>query len=110
MATICQILSAAPDELWTFALDDGRGMPRAMEFMAPFIRDKKSWSLKADVMYDTEWPMRQNSLLFAGFALGRPEYIELWKKLPADSTVEEVIRNFFIRQPVLWVKLSGNLY
>jgi len=27
----------------------------------------------------------------------------LWRKLPADSNVEEVIRNFFIRQPVLWV-------
>jgi len=26
--------------------------------------------------------------------------------LPPDSTVEEVTRNFFIRQPVLWVKLS----
>jgi Alginate lyase len=105
-AAVCQILSTPQDNLWTFTLADGRGMSRALEYMAPFIRDKKSWPLKPDVMYDTEWPMRQNSLLFAGVALDRPEYIELWKKLPADSTVEEVIRNFFIRQPVLWVKLS----
>lgn len=105
-AAVCQILSTPQDNLWTFTLADGRGMSRALEFMAPFIRDKKSWPLKPDVMYDKEWPMRQNSLLFAGVALDRPEYIELWKKLPADSTVEEVIRNFFIRQPVLWVKLS----
>jgi len=42
-------------------------------------------------------------LLFAGRALGRPEYIELWKKLPGDSTVDEVVRNFFVRQPVLWL-------
>jgi hypothetical protein len=54
-------------------------------------------------MYDRDWPMRQNSLLFAGLALEHPEYIELWKRLPPDSTVDEVIRNFFIRQPVLWV-------
>jgi hypothetical protein len=54
-------------------------------------------------MYDTDWPMRQNSLLFAGLGLNRPEYVEVWKKLPADSKVEEVIRNFFVRQPVLWV-------
>lgn len=109
MATVCQILSTPQDNLWTFALPDGRGMQRAMEFMAPFIRDRKSWSWKPDVMYDTEWPMRQNSLLFAGLSLGRPEYVELWQKLPTDSTVEEVIRNFFIRQPVLWVKLSAKL-
>jgi hypothetical protein len=41
-------------------------------------------------------------LLFAGRALGKPDYLALWAGLPADSAVEEVIRNFFIRQPVLW--------
>jgi hypothetical protein len=102
MATICQILSTAQDNLWTFELADGRGMRKAMAFMAPYIRDKKSWPLKPDVMYDQEWPMRQCSLLFAGQAFDNREYIELWKTLKADSTVEEVVRNFFIRQPVLW--------
>jgi len=104
MATICQFLSTLQDNLWTFQLFDGRGVKRSMEYMTPFIRDKKSWPRKADVMYDREWPMRQNSLLFAAFALDRKDYLALWKKLPADSSVEEVIRNFFIRQPVLWVK------
>lgn len=103
MATICQILSTPQNNLWTFQLSDDRGMRRAMEYMVPFLRNKKTWSLKPDVMYDREWPMRQNSLLFAGLALQRPDYLELWKKLPADSQVEEVIRNFFIRQPVLWI-------
>jgi hypothetical protein len=104
LAAICQILSTERDDLWRFELPDGRGMKRALEYMAPFIRDKKSWPLKPDVMYDAEWPMRQSSLLFAGLAFKRPDYLELWKRLPADSAVEEVVRNFFIRQPVLWVK------
>ena len=103
MATVCQILSTPADNLWTFELPDGRGMRKAMEYMTPFVRDKKTWPLKPDVMYDKEWPMRQTSLLFAGLALNRPDYLDLWRKLPADSNVEEVIRNFFIRQPVLWV-------
>jgi hypothetical protein len=103
MATICQILSTRADNLWTFE-SDGRGMRRAMEYMVPFIREKKTWPLKPDVMYDSEWPMRQSSLLFAGLAFSQADYVELWKKLPADSTVEEVVRNFFVRQPVLWVK------
>jgi hypothetical protein len=55
-------------------------------------------------MYFDKWPMRQNSLLFAGIALRHGEYIETWKSLPADSNVEEVIRNCFIRQPVLWIR------
>jgi hypothetical protein len=75
-----------------------------MAYMVPYVRDKKTWTKPPDVMYDAEWPMRQASLLFGGLALGRPEYIALWKTLPADSNVEEVIRNFFIRQPVLWIK------
>jgi hypothetical protein len=54
-------------------------------------------------MYDQEWPMRHCSLLFAGKAFDKRDYIELWKTLKADSAVEEVIRNFFIRQPVLWL-------
>jgi hypothetical protein len=104
MATVCQILSTTEDNLWTFQTSDGRGLRRAMDYMTVFIRDKKSWPPKPDVMYDSEWPMRQNSLLFAGLALQRADYLKLWKTLPADSQVEEVIRNFFIRQPVLWVE------
>ena len=74
-----------------------------MAYMMPFIRNKKDWPLKPDVMYDDQWPMRHASLLFAGIALRNRDYIGLWKTLKADSGVEEVIRNFFLRQPVLWV-------
>ena len=103
MTTVCQILSTPNDNLWKFETRDGRGVARAVAYLYPYIKDKKSWPLKPDVMYDAEWPMRHISLLFAGRALNHRDYIELWQKLPADSNVEEVIRNFFIRQPVLWV-------
>ena len=103
MATVCRILSVPDDDLWTFVLPDGRGIQRVFEFMVPFIRDKKSWPHPPDVMYDNEWPMRQCSLLFGGIALQRPDYLALWSTLPADSGVEEVIRNFFIRQPLIWL-------
>jgi len=43
LATICRIPFTPQDNLWTFALTDGRGMTRAMEFMTPYIRDKRSW-------------------------------------------------------------------
>ena len=102
LAALCRILSTPQDNLWTYATPDGRGMARAMGWMVPYMRDKASWPLPPDVMYFNEWPMRQSSLLFAGRALGRPDYLTLWATLPADSSVEEVIRNFFIRQPVLW--------
>jgi hypothetical protein len=102
MATICQLLSTPEDDLWTFQLPDGRGMRQAMAYMVPYIRDKKTWPKPPDVMYDRYWPMRQSSLLFAGVALKEPSYLDLWSSLPADSDVEEIVRNFFIRQPLLW--------
>ena len=106
-STIAQILSTPKDNLWTFETADGRGLDAAMKFMVPYIQDKKTFPRPPDVMYDKEWPMRQSSLLFAGIAFGKQDYVDLWQKLPADSEVDEVIRNFFIRQPVLWVKSNG---
>lgn len=103
MTTVCQVLSTPEDNLWAFELSDGRGIRRAMSFMAPYIRDKRAWPLPPDIMYDAEWPMRQSCLLFAGIAFRNSEYIKLWTTLRPDSTVEEVIRNFFVRQPVLWL-------
>ena len=103
LAAAAHILSTPEDDLWKFETKDGRGLRRAMQFMVPYIRDKKSFPKSPDVMYHDEWPMRQSSLLLAGIALERPELIELWKTLPSDSNVEEVVRNFFIRQPVLWI-------
>jgi Alginate lyase len=103
LSTLCQIVSETGDNLWKFATPDGRGIAKAVEYMFPYIRDKKSWPKPPDVMYYEYWPMRQEALLFAGLAYKRTDYLDLWKKLPADSDVDEVIRNYFIRQPILWV-------
>ena len=111
MATICQIATLSrpadagrrADDLWTFELSDGRGMGRALTFMARYIKDKGDWPHTRDVQYFDEWPMRHPALLFGGLALDRPDYVSLWKTLPADSEVDEVVRNFFIRQPLLWL-------
>ena len=115
MATVCQILDAAPirperrtptpepGHLWRFETPDGRGIKKALAFMYPYIRDKSKWPHKPDVMYYDEWPVRHSALLFGGLGLGMPEYIDLWRTLKADPTVDETIRNYFIRQPLLWV-------
>jgi hypothetical protein len=104
MATAAQILSTPGDNLWTFELPDGRGLRRALAFMTPFIADKSRWPHPRDVQYHDEWPMRQASLLFGGLALGEPAYLALWHTLKPDSPVEEVVRNFFVRQPLLWLE------
>jgi hypothetical protein len=103
LATVCQILSTRSDSLWAFETADGRGMRKALAFLVPFIEDKRRWKHPPDVMYFDAWPVRHCLLLFGGLALNRPEYVRLWRGLNADPTVDEVIRNFFVRQPVLWI-------
>jgi hypothetical protein len=103
MAIAAQTLSTHDVDLWKWQLPDGRGMAKAMAYMFPYLLDKKKWPLPPDVMYDKEWPVRQPCLVFAGLALDKPEYLALWRRLDADPTVEEVLRNYPVRQPVLWV-------
>jgi hypothetical protein len=55
-------------------------------------------------MYHDEWPMRHAALLFGGLALNEPAYLDLWRRLPPDSSVDEVLRNYFVRQPLLWIR------
>jgi hypothetical protein len=103
MSILAQTLTTKEDNLWTWQMPDGRGMAKAVAWMYPYLLDKKTWPKPPDVMYYDEWPVRQPCLLFAGVALDKTEYLELWKKLNGDPTVEEVLRNWPVRQPVLWV-------
>jgi hypothetical protein len=103
MSILAQTLTTKEDNLWTWQLPDGRGMAKAVAWMFPYIADKSKWPKPPDVMYFEQWPVRQPSLLFAGLALGKPEYLAVWRKLEADPTVEEVLRNWPVRQPLLWV-------
>jgi len=103
MAMVCHILSTPEDNLWKFTLSDGRGMEKGMAYVAPYIADKSSWPLPPDVMYWDQWPVRHPSLLFAGAAYKNMDYINLWKSLPRWPETEEGLRNFPIRQPVLWI-------
>ena len=97
-----QLLSTGDDDLWRLRAPDGRGIAQGGGVHVPFIHDKRAGRTLPDVMYYEEWPVRHRLLLFAGLALGQPEYLKLWSRLNADPTVDEVIRNFFIRQPLLW--------
>ena len=100
---IAQSLSKPGDNLWSFSTQDGRGLKKLTEFMYPYIKDKKSWPYAHDVEHWDDFPVRNPALLFSGLAYGQQNYIALWKTLNPDPTVPEVIRNFPLRQPLLWM-------
>ncbi|HEX4029559.1 MAG TPA: alginate lyase family protein [Terracidiphilus sp.] len=106
LAIVCQIASEpgdSPDNLWQFTLPNGNRYKKAVDFMFPYIQDKSKWPYPPDVEYFDDLPNRQPSLLFAGIAYRVPQYIALWRTLPPDPKTAEIIRNFPVRQPLLWV-------
>jgi hypothetical protein len=108
LVTLCQVLATTNDDLWRFTLPDGRNIHKAVEFMYPYLADKSTWPRKPDVMAWDGWPARQPGLLFAGLAFNEQKYLDLWKRLSADPTNEEVRRNIAITQPILWLTNPGD--
>jgi len=100
-STLCW--SLGQQEMVRFSLPDGRGMCRAAEFLEPYLADKSKWPYRHDVQHWESWPVRSPGLLFCGVACHNDDYLALWRRLDPDPTDPEIIRNYPIRQPVLWV-------
>jgi len=125
LSVVCHIASDEKENLWTYSIPASAskapkgpavpaGVPtpnpatpivyqKAVDFYFPFIADKSKWPFPHDVEYFDDLPNRQPSLLFAGIAYNEPRYIALWKKLSPDPKTAEIVRNFPIRQPLLWI-------
>ncbi len=123
MTALAVVCSTPQENLMTWSLPDGRNLVRGVAWLAPLIADKDLWlktarhdvvakkggvatseSVKPDVMYWDDWPVRQPCLIFGALAAGNEAWLATWEKLNPDPRVEEIIRNYPIRQPVLWVR------
>jgi len=104
MGMLAEALSTPKLSMWRWTTPDGRGMAKAVAYMYPYIADKRNWPRTPDVQYFEVWPIRHPALLFAGLALHEPKYIALWKSLDPDPTVDEAVRNYPVRQPLLWLR------
>ncbi|SEB49029.1 alginate lyase family protein [Terriglobus roseus] len=102
MAMLCQSLLESSRDVYAFALPTGQGICKGAAFLYPYLKDKSSWPYTKDVQHFESWPVRSPGLLFTGLACGRADYLALWKTLPADPTDPEIIRNYPVRQPLLW--------
>jgi hypothetical protein len=102
MTTLCQILSTKENDLWHYQTTDGRSIKKGIEFLYPYLVDKNKWPYPHDVMYWENWPVAQPSLVFGAVAFGEKDWLNTWKKLDHNPTVEEIIRNLPVRHPLIW--------
>jgi hypothetical protein len=100
-STLCWSLGKEPEV--RYQLPDGRGMCLAASWIEPYLADKSKWPFPHDVQHWESWPVRSPGLLFCGLSCGREAYIALWKTMEPDPTDAEIVRNYPIRQPLLWV-------
>lgn len=103
MYTLAEILSWDNPDIWNYHYQDSLRLKSAVDFMYPYVEDKSEWPFAEDVMYFEDWPMRHAAFLFAYQAYDNNKYFELWKELNPSSDKHEIIRNFFVRQPLLWI-------
>ena len=103
LAMLCQSLLGDGEDLFAYTLPDGRGACKGAAFLYPYLRDKGSWPYAKDVEHFDSLPVRSPGLLFTGLACHQPGYLQLWSKMNPDPTDPEIIRNYPVRQPLLWV-------
>lgn len=103
MAGLCQSLKGLTRDPPSFQLPDGRGLCKAAGFIYPYLKDKNAWKWAHDIEHFDALPVRSPGLLFSGIACHEQKFIDLWKTLNPDPTDKEIIRNYPIRQPLLWV-------
>lgn len=103
MAALCEILSTPKESLWDYTTSDEKTMRKAIDFICPFVKDKKKWPYPHDVMFWEEWPVAQPALLFAWRHFNDEQYWEAWASFNHFPQNEEVIRNLPIRNPLIWI-------
>ncbi len=104
MTMLCQILSTKENNLWQYTSAEGKSIRKGIEFLHPFIQNKKTWPFAKDVMYWDAWPIAQPFLVFGAVAFQNNDWFNTWKRLEHDSKVEEVIRNLPVRHPIIWLE------
>ena len=97
------LLSERKGELIGWRTSDNRSIGQAIAFMTPYIAGKDKWPFAKDIEYFDGFPVRHPALLFGARALDRPDWLRVWSTLNPDPVIGEVIRNFPIRQPLLWL-------
>lgn len=103
MATICQTLSTATDDLWEFSADHIKSIRKGIEFIFPYVVDKAAWPFAHDVMYWNEWPVAHPFLIFGALQTGNEEWLSVWAELEHFPETDEVVRNLPVRNPLLWI-------
>lgn len=102
-AGLAALLSNEKENFFMLRKDEGGSILDAVNFMYPYIADKGKWFTRQDVKYFDYWPVKQNALYLADAFCGRSDFKALWDRLPDYRLKFELVRNYPVRNPELWI-------
>ena len=103
MTAVVHILSDDQHDLWSYTTPEGKSIRKGIEFLFPFVKNKKDWPYEEDVMYWDNWPIAHPFLLFGAKEFQEKDWFQVWEELEHQPEEEEVVRNFPIRNPIIWL-------
>ena len=103
LLSICFFLSEEYENIWFEKSPSGKSIQNAIDFMVPYIFNKKLWPYPPDVMYDNEFPCDYSFLLLAGEILEKMDWIRKYYELKGMTELHsESARNLAIRWPAIF--------
>ena len=98
MAAICELGRHAEEDLWRYETTDGRGMQKAVRYLAPFLENPFLWEYPA---IDGEQPIDCYALQMAAIRLNEPAYSRINQKRSSGMKLIRESKNPFGPLPLL---------
>lgn len=103
MCMICELASGEGENLWDFALPDGRCLKKGIEFFYPYVVDKSSWPYAIDIQHFDQFPVRSEALFFGALHFKNNSFLDTWLALILNTENEEMLRNTILKAYYLWL-------
>lgn len=102
-ASLLWMVSDKSFDGWSYALPDGRGIWKGLEYMLPYLKDKTKWTGSKDVDHWEAQPESRQFMLFAALAGNNQEWFDLWKSLVEKNSSDESRRSMMLKNPLIWL-------
>jgi len=102
-ASLLWIISDKNFDGWNYALSDGRGLRKGLDYMLPFLKDKTKWTSGKDVDHWEEQPEARQFMLFAAIKDNDASWFNLWKSLVEKNSSDASRRSMMLKNPLIWI-------
>jgi len=109
MTSLAWSLSGSSFEVWNYAMPDGRGLNKGLNFIYPYLKDKAQWPYNKDIAHWENPPSARPFMLYAALALDNQEWFSLWKSLDEKSKGDASHKSMTFKNPIIYLNTNIKL-